>query len=71
MLNPLKKGFIDLASEVIDNKLSVEYFLESSNNLELLKKFTLNQEQCENFNRMSLVPLKEQLNEFNIQNKKT
>ena len=64
--NPLKRKFIKFATELIDNKLSVEYFLQVSNNVEILKKLTLNDEQNEIFDDMRHLPLKEQLNEFNI-----
>lgn len=47
----------------------MEYILETSYEVELLKKFTLNEEQHEKFNNMSLLPLKEQLSEFNIEYK--
>jgi len=64
--NSLKRKFIKIATELIDNKLSVEYFLQVSNNVELLKKLTLNDEQNEKFDNMVYLPLKEQLNEFKI-----
>ena len=64
--NSLKRKFIKIATELIDNKLSVEYFLQVSNNVEILKKLTLNDEQNEIFDDMRHLPLKEQLNEFNI-----
>ena len=49
IFNKQKRNFVSLISKVVDNKLSVEYILELSNNFQLLKKSVLNQEQYYKF----------------------
>ena len=51
---------------MIDNKVSVEYFLEFTNNFEILKKITLDENERENFNNLPFLTLEEQLNQFEI-----
>lgn len=65
--NLKKRSFISLASKVIDNKLSIGYFLELSTNFEILKKKLLDQEEFQNFNKLPFLSLEEQLKEFNIE----
>ena len=67
--NTKKRNFINLIAKLIDNKLSIEYFLEFTNNFEILKKLTLKEEEYENFDKLPNLNLDEQLKEFNILNK--
>ena len=64
--NQKKRNFITIISQVIDNKLSVEYLLKLSNKFETLKKITLDNEQHENFENLSQMTLEEQMKEFGI-----
>lgn len=64
--NKSKRNFINYATDLIDNRLSVEYILESSNNFQLLKKTVLNQEQFEKFDFLTNLSFEEQLREFDI-----
>ena len=66
ILNTKKRNFIQLVSQVIDNKLSVEYILELCNNFQLLRKLVLTQEQNQKFDSMNHLSLEEQLKEFDI-----
>jgi hypothetical protein len=65
--NPLKRRFIDIVSKLINQKLSIEYYLESSNNIDILRKIMLNEEQDEKFLNYPHFTLKEQLKEFKIE----
>ena len=67
IINKKKRNFVKLISELINNKLSVEYILESSVNFELLKKIILNEEQYENFKNLPYLTLADQMKEFNIE----
>lgn len=51
-------------SILIDNKLSVEYILELSNNFELLKRKVLTEEEYEQFDKLPYFKLEEQMREF-------
>ena len=65
-MNKQKRNFVSLISKVVDNKLSVEYILELSNNFQLLKKSVLNQEQYDKFDYLPNLYFEEQLKEFGI-----
>ena len=66
VFNKPKRNFVSLISKVVDNKLSVEYILELSNNFQLLKKSVLNQEQYYKFDYLPNLSFEEQLKEFGI-----
>ena len=69
IFNKNKRTFLQLASLVIDNKLSVETILELSNNFELLKQKVLNEEEYKKFNDVPFLNFREQMKEFNIEDK--
>lgn len=60
----MKRDFISVISEVIENKLSVEYFLELTNNFRNLKILLLDENQLEKFNALPYLNLEKQLEEF-------
>jgi hypothetical protein len=62
--NKQKRDFVSKVSKIIDCKVSIEYFLELTNNFEILKRFTLNEKQYEEFNNYPYFNIEEQLNEF-------
>ena len=62
----MKRRFVRFANELVDNKLSLEYYLEISNNLEFLKRLTLNEEQYEEFDKIPHLKFEEQLKQFKI-----
>lgn len=66
IINPIRQKFIKLASKLVDKKLSIENILEVSNDLEILKKINLNDEQIYVFNDFPHLTFKEQLKEFKI-----
>ena len=66
ILNSKKRNFVRLISKIIDDKLSVEYILELSNNFEMLKKIVLDEEQYENFGNLPPFTLKKQMEELDI-----
>lgn len=66
IINKKKKNFVRITSQIIYNRLSVEYLLKLSNNFEALKKKTLNDEEYENFAVTSKRSFEEQMKEFDI-----
>ena len=66
IINRMKRRFVRFANELVDNKLSLEYYLEISNNLEFLKRLTLNEEQYEEFDKIPHLKFEEQLKQFKI-----
>ena len=66
ILNSKKRHFVRLISKIIDEKLSVEYILELSNNFEMLKKIVLDEEQYENFGNLPPFTLTKQMEELDI-----
>jgi hypothetical protein len=65
IINRRKRNFINMISDLINQKLSVEYILELSNNFELLKRKTLTKDQCREFDEKPHLNLDEQIREFN------
>ena len=55
-----------MISSLIDKKLSLESFLQLSNNFELLKKKILTEDQYREFDELPYLRLDEQLKEFNL-----
>lgn len=68
ILNERRRNFVYLMSDLIYKKLSVEYILEQSTNLELLKKKLLNEEEVIEFNKLPHLTIKELMEEFNKEN---
>ena len=65
--NKYKRNFVRIISQVIDKKLSVDHLLKISNNLEMLKEFTLNEEDLKTFNELPPLTFDEQMRLFNIE----
>ena len=67
IINPLKKKFLNIETKLVNKKISIENFLEVSNDLEILKKLTFSEEQFDLFSNYQHLSFKEQLNEFKIE----
>ena len=65
IINRRKRNFVKMISNLINNKLSVEYILELSNNFELLKRKILTGDQYREFDEIPHLTLDEQIKEFN------
>lgn len=60
---PLKKRiFISIAEEIISNKISIENIMEMSIKLEILKNFTLTEEESKHFDKIPLFSLNDHFN---------
>ena len=66
IFNKTKRSFVKLISQVIDKKLSLEHLLKISNNLEMLKEYTLSEEEVINFNNLPPMSFVKQLKQFEI-----
>jgi len=64
IINRTKRNFFKLASKIIDSKLSLEYQIKSSCNLEKLKLITMNQEQIDYLNSLPNFKIEKHLNEI-------
>ena len=61
IFNRRKRNFFIMSSHLIDSKLSVENFLELSNDFELLKKKLFTEEQYTEFNELPQLTYEEQI----------
>ena len=65
IINRRKRDFVKIISDLVNKKLSLESFLELSNNFELLKRKILTEDQYTEFNELPNLTLDEQIKEFN------
>jgi hypothetical protein len=68
--NKMKKNFINFANLLINKKLSIEYYLEMSNQIEIIKKLTLDEEEYKEFDNYQHLEFKEQTEKLEIKNLK-
>jgi len=61
-----KRNFFNMISQIINNKISIEYLLKLSNRFENLKLVSLNDEEIKSFDTMSPMSLEEQMKEFGL-----
>ena len=59
--NKSKKEFAKMVSLVIDRKISVENILKLSNNIEMLKELTLDEDDYNNFHKYPPISFEKQL----------
>ena len=64
--NSAKRNFVQLISQVINRKLSVENLLKISNNIEALKEFILDEGKMKQFNELPAPKLEKLLEQFEI-----
>jgi len=64
MIGSTKRNFFQLASKIIDNKLSLEFQLKYYCDLEKLKLLILNQEQLEYLNTVPNFKIEKHLNDI-------
>jgi len=64
IMNKTKRNFFQLASKIIENKLSLEYKIRNYFNLEKLKLFSLNQDQIDYFNSLPNFKIEKHLSEI-------
>jgi len=60
-MNKRKRNFFIVSSDLINSKLSVENFLELSNDFELLKRKIFTEEQYKEFDEIPQLTLQEQM----------
>ena len=68
IFNKDRKKFVQLANEIIDKKMSVEYLINSMSNVEKLKFLVLNEEQKEYFQSMPKFDFQKHFENIFIQN---